>query len=65
MVQSYLQSSSQERPSGEKPVHALKMNKSTSQIFGKSRKRFELSRKEQLKQLNEQNEKISQFVEQQ
>ena len=39
------------------------MNKSTSQIFGKGRKRFELSRKDQLKQLNEQNEKISQFVE--
>lgn len=31
----------------------LKMNKSTSQIFGKGRKRFEISRKDQLKQLNE------------
>jgi hypothetical protein len=48
MVQTYLQSSSQERPSAEKPQQ-LKMNKSTSQIFGKGRKRFDMSRKDQLK----------------
>jgi len=49
MVNTYLQSSSQERPSADKPQQqhqTLKMNKSTSQIFGKSRKRFEMSRKD-------------------